>query len=68
MSYLVELRVARHKEHITSDSVLHHGFSCDTIVAESKEDPRNICLNNSIVNGPKAIEKVHDSLGNQNVD
>lgn len=34
MPDLVELRVTGDKEHVASDAIFNHRFSCDTVVAE----------------------------------
>lgn len=46
---LVELRVARDEEHVSSDAVLDHGLAGDTVVAKGQEDPGDVSLDDAVV-------------------
>ena len=56
MPDLVELRVARDQEHVTSYSILKHLLASDPIIAEGKEDPRHIGLDVLLVNYSKRVK------------
>ena len=68
MPDLVELRIAWHEEHISGNAVLKHSLTCDAIIAQWEEDPWNVRLNDAILNSWKAMEQIHDTLLNQDVD
>ena len=56
MPDLMKLWVAADQEHVSRDAVLKHLSACDSIVAKCKENPRDVCLNLSIINWVKPIK------------
>lgn len=56
MANLAELRVARHQEHVTRDSIHQHLLACDAIIAEGKEDPADIGVDLGIVDATQCVK------------
>ena len=56
MTDLTELWVTGDQEHVSCDAIHEHLLTSDAIVAESEEDPRNVRMNLSVIDGAQSIE------------
>lgn len=76
---IVELiRIAGDQEHVESDPLLKHLFSCDSVTAERQKYPRNVQLDglkpssidiaNLFMVLIEIAKQVHDASLNQNID
>ena len=56
MADLTELGVTGDQEHVSCNAIHEHLLASDSIVAESKEDPRNVRMNLSVIDGAQSVE------------
>lgn len=72
VSNLLIIWVARHQEHVSSDSLDKHSVSSDSWLAESNEDPGNVGGDNLVCGvwfiGPKSVKEIENTFLDKHVE